>query len=57
LRKRAQDSLNEHVCGIDDKDVFEKLSQSMSYVDGDYRDAKTYTAIHDRLGAIGAARR
>jgi glucose-6-phosphate 1-dehydrogenase len=37
LRKRAQDSINEHGGGIDDKGAFEKLSQSMSYVDGDSR--------------------
>jgi glucose-6-phosphate 1-dehydrogenase len=56
LRKRAHDSIEEHGGGIDDKAAFEKLSRSMSYVDGDYRDAKTYTAIHDRLGAVGSER-
>jgi glucose-6-phosphate 1-dehydrogenase len=56
LRKRAQDSINEHGGGIDDRGAFEKLTQSMSYVDGDYRDAKTFTAIHDGLGSVGAER-
>jgi glucose-6-phosphate 1-dehydrogenase len=56
LRKRAQDSINEHGRGIDDKGAFEKLSQSMSYVDGDYRDAKTYGAIKKRLGEVGSSR-
>jgi glucose-6-phosphate 1-dehydrogenase len=49
LRKRAHDSIEEHGGGIDDKDAFEKLSKSMSYVDGDYRDDKTFTAIRSAL--------
>jgi glucose-6-phosphate 1-dehydrogenase len=56
LRKRAQDSINEHGGGIDDKGAFEKLSQSMSYVDGNYRDTKTYGAIKKRLGDMGSDR-
>ncbi len=56
LRKRAHDSIEEHGGGIDDKDAFEKLSQSMRYVDGDYRDAKTYTAIQKQIGDVGAER-
>jgi glucose-6-phosphate 1-dehydrogenase len=56
LRKRAQDSINEHGSGIDDKGAFDKLSQSMSYVDGDYRDTKTYAAIKGRLGELSSER-
>jgi glucose-6-phosphate 1-dehydrogenase len=56
LRKRAQESINEHSGGIDDKGAFEKLSQSMSYVDGDYRDSKTYGAIKSRLSDVGSTR-
>jgi glucose-6-phosphate 1-dehydrogenase len=56
LRKRARDSVEEHGGGIDDKGAFEKLSQSMSYVDGDYRNAKTYTALHKRLAEVHAER-
>jgi glucose-6-phosphate 1-dehydrogenase len=49
LRKRAQDSIEEHGGGVDDKDAFEKLAQSLGYVAGDYRDDKTYTAIRSTL--------
>jgi glucose-6-phosphate 1-dehydrogenase len=56
LRKRAHDSIEEHGGGIDDKGAFEKLTKSMSYVDGDYRDDKTYTAIHSALGEAKSER-
>src|SRR5918996_4634638 len=56
LRKRASDSLNEHLGGIDDKSAFDELSRSMSYVDGDSRDAKTYTAIEQQLKTVGSER-
>jgi glucose-6-phosphate 1-dehydrogenase len=56
LRKRARDSIQEHGGGVDDKGAFDKLSQAMSYVDGDYRDAKTYGAIEQRLGDVGSGR-
>jgi glucose-6-phosphate 1-dehydrogenase len=49
LRKRAHDSIEEHGGGVDDKDAFEKLAQSLGYVDGDYRNDKTYTAIRSLL--------
>jgi len=49
LRKRAHDSIEEHGGGIDDKNAFEKLAQSMSYVDGDYRHARTFTSIGSTL--------
>jgi glucose-6-phosphate 1-dehydrogenase len=54
LRKRAHDSIQEHGGGVDDKGAFEKLSQSLSYVDGDYRDTKTYGAIKKQLGDVGS---
>jgi glucose-6-phosphate 1-dehydrogenase len=56
LRKRAHDSIEEHGGGIDDKPAFEKLTKSMSYVDGDYRDDKTYTAIHSVLTDVKSER-
>jgi glucose-6-phosphate 1-dehydrogenase len=56
LRKRAHDSIEEHGGGIDDKPAFEKLTKSMSYVDGDYRDDKTYTAIRSALTEVKADR-
>jgi glucose-6-phosphate 1-dehydrogenase len=56
LRKRAHDSIQEHGGGVDDKSAFEKLSQSMNYVDGDYRDAKTFAAIKQQLADANSAR-
>jgi glucose-6-phosphate 1-dehydrogenase len=56
LRKRAHDSIQEHGGGVDDQKAFDKLSQSMSYVDGDYRDAKAYAAIQQQVNAVGANR-
>jgi glucose-6-phosphate 1-dehydrogenase len=56
LRKRAHESVEEHGGGVDDKNAFEKLVQSMSYVDGDYRDAKTFTAIGSKLQDVKSKR-
>jgi len=56
LRKRAHDSIEEHGGGVDDKNAFEKLSQSMSYVDGDYRDSNTYTSIGSALHDVKSKR-
>jgi glucose-6-phosphate 1-dehydrogenase len=56
LRKRAHDSIDEHGGGVGDKSAFEKLSQSMSYVDGNYEDAKTYRAIKQRITDVGSQR-
>ena len=56
LRKRAHDSIEEHGGGVGDKSAFEKLSQSMSYVDGNYEDTKTYSAIKQRLTDVGSQR-
>jgi glucose-6-phosphate 1-dehydrogenase len=50
LRKRAEESINECGGGIDDRKAFEALSAALNYVQGDYRDAKTYTAIRHALG-------
>jgi glucose-6-phosphate 1-dehydrogenase len=56
LRKRAHDSIEEHGGGVDDKKAFEKLGQSMSYVDGDYRNSKTFGAIKKQLDSLGSER-
>ena len=56
LHKRAHDSIEEHGGGVDDKDAFETLAKSMKYVDGDYRDAKTYTSIGSALRAVKSKR-
>jgi glucose-6-phosphate 1-dehydrogenase len=56
LRKRAHDSIEEHGGGVDDKNAFEKLSQSMRYVDGDYRDANTFASIASALRDVKSKR-
>jgi len=50
LRKRAKDSINEHGGGIDDEAAFDALAQKLQYVDGDYRDDKTFAALGKALG-------
>jgi len=56
LRKRAHDSIEENGGGIDDKDAFETLSQAMRYVDGDYRDPKTFNSIGSTLSDVKSKR-
>src|SRR5262249_390460 len=46
LRARAKDSLETH--GGVDPAAFEKLCSLLRYVDGDYQDAATFTALHDQ---------
>jgi len=53
LRARARDSLTKAAKdqGIKfDKDAFEKLSEKLQYVDGDYNDPATFDAIKKALG-------
>jgi glucose-6-phosphate 1-dehydrogenase len=49
LRKRARDSIDAHGGGVDDDTVFAKLSDALRYVDGDYRDDKTFTSLNKAL--------
>ena len=49
LRERAHASLQEH--GGVDEAAFEKLSGLLSYIDGDYNDRATFTALKTALGA------
>jgi glucose-6-phosphate 1-dehydrogenase len=56
LHKRAHDSIEEHGGGVDDKDAFDTLAKSMTYVDGDYRDANTYTSLGSALSAVKSKR-
>src|SRR6266478_948642 len=49
LRARARDSVKEH--GGLDTVAFDKLCRLLRYVDGDYRDAATFQAIRQQLGA------
>jgi glucose-6-phosphate 1-dehydrogenase len=48
LKSRAKDSLEKH--GGLDQGEFEKLSQLLRYVDGDYSDAATFEALRKELG-------
>jgi glucose-6-phosphate 1-dehydrogenase len=49
LKARAQDSLEKH--GGLDRDAWQKLSSLLRYVDGDYADAATFTAVRKEMGA------
>jgi glucose-6-phosphate 1-dehydrogenase len=49
LRARARDSLEHH--GGLDAAAFDKLSNLLRYVDGDYKDSATFQAIRKELGS------
>jgi glucose-6-phosphate 1-dehydrogenase len=49
LRKRAQDSVEKH--SVLDRQAFDKLSNLLRYVDGDYSDAATFQALRKELGS------
>jgi glucose-6-phosphate 1-dehydrogenase len=53
LQARARDSLEQHGGGVDTQ-AFPKLVSLLRYIDGDYGDAATFTALRQALG--GAAR-
>src|SRR5262249_9562870 len=48
LKARAHDSVTQH--GGLDAEAFAKLSSRLRYVDGDYHDPSTYTALRTALG-------
>ncbi|MGA2233645.1 MAG: glucose-6-phosphate dehydrogenase [Tepidisphaeraceae bacterium] len=50
LKARARDSLEKHGGGVDAA-AFEKLSGLLRYVDGDYEDSATFTALRQALGS------
>jgi glucose-6-phosphate 1-dehydrogenase len=47
--QRARDSVTKHGGGVD-RDAFAKLCALISYIDGDYRDDKTYAMLREKLG-------
>ena len=49
LKARARDSVEKH--GGLDAAAFEKLSDLLRYVDGDYKDPETFQAIRKELGS------
>ena len=49
LRERARNSIHEHGDGVEDA-AFTQLLQMMHYIDGDYADQSTFTALRRELG-------
>ena len=49
FRARAYDSIDKH--GGVDRVAFDKLCRLLHYVNGDYKDAATYTAMRRELGS------
>ncbi len=49
LKARARDSLEQHGGGVD-ADAFRKLTGLLQYIDGDYGDQATFTALRRALG-------
>jgi len=49
LRERARDSITKHGGGVDEE-AFSKLCGLLTYLDGDYKDEKTYAALRAQLG-------
>jgi glucose-6-phosphate 1-dehydrogenase len=50
LRTRARDSITQYGGGVDDEDMFEKLTSLLRYVDGNYNDKATFTNLKKQLG-------
>jgi glucose-6-phosphate 1-dehydrogenase len=48
LRERARDSLIEHGGGVEPR-VFDRLARLLRYVDGDYRDPRTFAELRSHL--------
>jgi len=49
LKTRARDSITEHGGGVDEA-AFAKLTGLLQYIDGDYRDDKTFDQLRQALG-------
>ena len=49
LRERARDSITKYGGGVDER-LSRKLCELLSYIDGDYKDDKTYAALRAKLG-------
>jgi len=54
LRKRVRDSIAQDAGGIDDEQALDRLIALLGYVDGDYNDPGTFTALE---GALDGAER
>ena len=51
LREHARDGVRQAEGGIDDSAAFDRLLSLLDYVDGDYADPATFTALRTALGA------
>jgi glucose-6-phosphate 1-dehydrogenase len=49
LRERARNSIREHGDGVEDE-AFTRLLQMLHYIDGDYSDQATFSALRKELG-------
>jgi glucose-6-phosphate 1-dehydrogenase len=49
LRERARDSIQKYGGGVDEA-AFGRLCELLTYLDGDYKDDKTYAELRSRLG-------
>jgi glucose-6-phosphate 1-dehydrogenase len=54
LRERVRDSIAQDTGGIDNEEALDRLIALLVYIDGDYNDPGTFTALE---GALGGARR
>ena len=54
LRERVRDSIAQDAAGIDDEQALDRLLSLLKYVDGDYNDPGTFTALE---GALDGAER
>jgi len=52
LRERVRDSIAKHAGGIDDEQALDRLIGLLGYVDGDYNDPGTFTALKGALGGV-----
>jgi glucose-6-phosphate 1-dehydrogenase len=52
FRERVRDSIVKHAGGIDDEQAFDRLVGLLGYVDGDYNDPGTFTALKGALGGV-----
>jgi glucose-6-phosphate 1-dehydrogenase len=51
LRAHAKDGIEHYGGGIDDRQAFDRLMGLLSYIDGDYAEPGTFTALKSALGS------
>jgi glucose-6-phosphate 1-dehydrogenase len=52
LRERVRDSIAQHPGGVDDEHALDRLVALLAYVDGDYNDPATFTALKGALAGV-----